>query len=110
MKKYNDIILSFIIGTVLLLVYMWLARANKWATYDLGIMQKLFLGAAELPVIIGITKLYFALSFPVLFKYIDKDFDENSKWNVLSAAERTLEGLKMWRWYLLCYVLLVAMQ
>lgn len=110
MRKYTDIFVSLIIGGLLLWFYTFLASLNGWATYDLGITQKLFLAAAEMPVIIGITKLYFALSYPVLFKYIDKDFDENSQWNILTAKERALEGLKLWRWYLLCYVLLVALQ
>lgn len=93
-----------------MVLYTKIATVNQWATYDLGITQKLFLAAAELPIIIGITKLYFALSYPVLFKYIDKDFDENQKWNILSEKEKALEGLKLWRWYLLCFVMLVAFQ
>ena len=110
MRKYLDIAISFLMGALLLWLFTRLAALNGWATYDLGITQKLFLAAAELPIIIGITKLFFALSYPVLFKYIDKDFDENQKWNALTQKERTEQGLILWRWYLLCFVLLVALQ
>jgi hypothetical protein len=110
MRKYTDIVVSFSLGALLLWLFTAIAGTSGWATYDLGITQKLFLAAAELPIIIGITKLYFALSYPVLFRYIDKDFDENKKWNALTDRERTLQGLLLWRWYLLCFVLLVALQ
>jgi hypothetical protein len=105
-----DIIVSFGVGALLLWLYTVIATNAGWATYDLGIIQKLFLASAELPIIIGLTKVIFWLGFPVLFKYIDKDFNENKKWNALTDKERILQGLMLWRWYLLCFVLLVALQ
>ena len=110
MRKYLNIIISLAIGIIGLLFFFEIAARFGWATYDLGILQKLFLAAVEMPIIHGLAMLYFALSFPVLYKYIDKDFDENSLWNILSAKERTLQGLSLWRWYFLCFVLLVAFQ
>jgi hypothetical protein len=110
MKKYIDIVISFLLGLVLLTAFTHLAEMNGWATYDLGIVQKLFLASAEFPLIHGISKLFFLWSFPVLFKYIDKDFNENSGWNVLSEREKTWAGLLLRCWDLLCFVLLVACQ
>lgn len=110
MRKYLNIAVSLVIGIIGLLFFFQIAARYGWATYDLGILQKLFLAAVEMPVIHGLTMLFFALSFPVLYKYIDKDFNENSEWNTLTPKERTIEGLSLWRWYFLCFVLLVAFQ
>ena len=99
-----------ILGSIQLYLFILLATYYGWATYDLGILQKLFLASAELPIIIGTTKLYFYLSFPTLFRYIDRDFDENNQWNALTETEKVKEGLRLYSFYFLSFVVLVAMQ
>ena len=110
MKKVTDIVFSFIIGTAMLFLFTKVAAVNGWATYDLGILQKLFLAAAEFPIIHGINKLFFWWSFPVLFDYIDKDLDTKNGWNTLNEKEKTIAGFCLRCWDLLCFVLLVACQ
>lgn len=110
MKKWIDILFSFAIGAAMLLAFTKFATWYGWATYDLGIMQKLFLAAAEFPIIHGINKLYFWWSFPMLFKYVDKDLNEKNGWNALTENQKTIAGFCLRCWDLLCLVLLVALQ
>lgn len=110
MIKYFNIIVSLLVGTVGLIVFFLLANWLGWATYDLGILQKLFLATFEMPIIYGVALMFFALSFPGLYKYIKNDFDTKHEWNVLTERERTISGLALFGLLVLCYVILVALQ
>lgn len=107
MKKYTELF-TLPLGILLFGLFNWIGQRNGWHLYGAGVFQKLFLGLVLFLLVIALARIIFGLTFPTLYKYIDKDFDQNNQWNVLSPRERTWAGLLLLCVYFLIFALLVA--
>jgi hypothetical protein len=87
MRKYTEL-LTIPAAIVLLWIYNLIARQAGLFTFTWEQTGKVFAAIVIYLIAIGFVRVTHLWVWPVLYKYFDPSFKENSKWKLLSEKER----------------------
>jgi hypothetical protein len=107
MNKYTELF-TIPIAFLMLWIFNAVGKRMGWALYGIEVIQKVFVGFVLFLVVIGLARLVFMFQFPNLYKYIDKDFNENELWDALDKKQKMLVGLGLFALFCLLLTLLTA--
>ena len=90
----------------------WLATKvladERFTVYDLGIVQKVFIGLAFFVFIIGLARIGQIIQHPKLSRYNDEDCKKNKAWEALTERDKAILSHVSYLVYVVVLAILIA--